>query len=203
MRVTISIMVVCFSIFFMQMLLPWLTMLIALTPALAIDGMYWQFFTYMFAHASISHVGFNMIGLFIFGATVERFLGTRKYIYLYIISGVGSGIFHILITGISEIPMLGASGAVFAVLTAYAVKFPEARVLIFPLMIPVKAIYAIVGFVIFSIFAGLTNIMPGTAHFGHLGGILFGAGIMYYWKQQEKKRSDTGMDDFQFVWESW
>lgn len=201
MKITISIVIICFSIFVLQTLIPSVSMILALTPTLALGGMYWQFFTYMFSHASISHVGFNMIGLFIFGATVERFLGAKKYLLLYILSGVGSGVFHMILTGISSIPMLGASGAVFAILTAYAIKFPDSKVIIFPLFIPVKVIYAIIGFIAFSIFAGFTNIFAGVAHFGHLGGIIFGASIMFYW--EKRRRKSGGMDGFQFVWETW
>ena len=207
MRVTLSIMAICFAVLVVQALFPLATVLMALTPVLAFGGMYWQFFTYMFAHASISHFGFNMLGLFIFGITVERFLGTKRYILLYILSGAGSGLFHILVTtlsagSLSDIPMLGASGAVFAVLTAYAIKFPEAKVMIFPIIVPVKAVYAIAGFVLFSIFAGFTDIMSGVAHFGHLGGILFGAIFMLYWRWKDSK-SGKGAEDFEWVWDTY
>ena len=70
--------------------------------------------------------------------------------------------------------MVGASGAVYAVLTAYAVKYPNNRLIIFPIPIPVKAMYVVIGFIGFSIFAGFIDLMSGIAHFGHLGGILFG-----------------------------
>jgi len=203
MKVTISIIILCFAIFFIQSAYWQVTALLALTPVFALHGMYWQFVTYMFAHASISHVGFNMIGLFIFGVTMERFLGTRKYLFLYLVSGIGSGLFHILLTGISDVPMLGASGAVFAVLTAYAIKFPDSKIMIFPIVVPIKALYAVGGFVLFSIFAGFTDVMPGTAHFGHLGGILFGAVIMLAWRRMEKRKPENAFDDMKFVWEGW
>ena len=199
MRLTVSLVVLNFAIFFMQVAIPWLTEVIELTPTLAIGGMYWQFFTYMFAHATISHVGFNMLALFIFGGVMENVLGWKKYLTLYIISGLGSGLFHIMLTGISDIPMLGASGAVFAVLTAYAFRFPKNWIIIFP-GIPVPAALMVVGFAFFEFFSGLFGLEPGIANFGHLGGIIFGLMIMYYWRYMEKKNPRE--QDFEFVWET-
>ncbi len=201
MRVTIYIMAACFVIFLLQVLLQPLTVLLALTPTLALNGMYWQFVTYMFAHADIHHFGFNMLALFIFGTVVERFLGIRKYLTLYLLSGIGSAVFHLLLTGVSDIPMLGASGAVFAVLTAYAFKYPKNKLIIFPIPVPISAIYVVIGFIAFSVFAGFVGVFSGIAHFGHLGGIAFGALIMLYWRRKEK--SGTGSEGFEWVWESW
>lgn len=201
MKVTLSIIIISFMVFVIQVVVQPVSEIIALIPTLALSGMYWQFFTYMFAHASIHHLGFNMLGLFIFGVTVERFLGIKRYLSLYILSGIGSGLFHIVVTGVSDIPMVGASGAVFAILTAYAIKFPESRILIFPIMYPIKAIYAVGGFILISIVAGLTGFMPGIAHFGHLGGILFGGLMMYLWMRRDRKTG--GLDDFDYAWESW
>ena len=202
MRITVSIMAICFAVFLLQTLVPWLTIYIALTPVLALNGMYWQFFTYMFAHASISHAGFNMLGLFIFGVTMEQVLGSRRYLALYLASGVGSGLFHILLTGISDIPMLGASGAVFAVLAAYAIKFPDSKIMIFPIIIPIKALYAVIGFVVFSLFAGFTGLMPGIANFGHVGGMVFGASMMLFWRWRDRGRADVSLEDMDWKWDA-
>ena len=201
MKITIYIMALCFAIFLMQVLVQPLTHLIALTPTLALGGMYWQFITYMFAHGSISHLGYNMLALFIFGNVVESFLGARKYITLYIVSGIGSALVHIMLTGISDIPMLGASGAAYAVLTAYAVKYPNNRLILFPIPFPVKAIYVVIGFIVFSVFAGFTDVFSGIAHFGHLGGIIFGALLMIKWRRDGKAK--TGLDGYEWVWENW
>jgi membrane associated rhomboid family serine protease len=200
MKVTVLIMAASFAVFLLQVLVAEATMILALTPALALDGMFWQFFTYMFTHASLEHLGLNMIGLFIFGSAVEGFLGTRRFVTLYFVSGIGSALFHILLMGISDIPMVGASGAVYAVLTAYAVKYPNNRLIIFPIPIPIKAMYLIIGFIAFSVFAGLVNILSGVAHFGHLGGIIFGGVLMYNWKRTERS---PGHDEFEWIWERW
>jgi membrane associated rhomboid family serine protease len=97
--------------------------------------------------------------------------------------------------------MVGASGAVYAILTAYAIKFPNNRLIIFPIPVPVKAVYVVIGFVFFSFFAGIVDVFSGIAHFGHLGGILFGALIMFYWKRSGKR--PAGMDGYEWVWEGW
>jgi membrane associated rhomboid family serine protease len=199
MRVTICIMAASFVVLLLQVLVPETTLLLSLTPTLALSGMYWQFVTYMFAHGSITHFGFNMIGLFIFGNVVEGFLGARKYLTLYFLAGIGSAAFHILLTGVSDIPMLGASGAVYAVLTAYAIKYPNNRLIIFPIPIPVKAMYVVIGFIGFSIYAGVVDLFSGIAHFGHLGGILFGGLIMYYYKRTDKK--GPGIEGYEWIWD--
>ncbi len=200
MKITLSIMVASFLVYLVQISVAGSTELLALTPSLALSGMYWQFFTYMFTHASLEHLGLNMIGLFIFGTAVEGFLGIRRFLTLYIVSGVGSALFHILITGISNVPMVGASGAVYAVLTAYAVKYPNNRLIIFPIPVPIKAMYVVIGFIAFSIFAGFIDLMSGVAHFGHLGGIIFGGIMMYNWKRSEKS---AGPGEFEWIWERW
>ena len=199
MNATICIMAASFVVLLVGELVPAAKFILALTPTLAFGGMYWQFVTYMFAHANITHFGFNMIGLFVFGNAVEGFLGTKKYLTLYLVSGVGSAAFHILLTGISDIPMLGASGAVYAVLTAYAIKYPNNRLIIFPIPVPVKAIYVVIGFIAFSVYAGVVDLFSGIAHFGHLGGIIFGGLIMLYWKRKDKR--GPGMDGYEWIWE--
>jgi membrane associated rhomboid family serine protease len=198
--VTLGIMGACFVVFLLQIAFPWLTSLIAITPSQAVEGMYWQFVTYMFAHGSITHLGLNMLALFIFGSVMERILGRKRYITLYLVSGVGSAGFHILLTGISDIPMLGASGAVFAVLTAYAFKFPRNIIFIFP-GIPLPAALLVVFFAAFEFLSGIFGFEPGIANFGHLGGILIGILMMYYWKRAD--RQGKGIGDFEWVWEGW
>ncbi len=198
--VTISLVAANFAVFVLQALIGPLTSLIALTPTKAVSGMYWQFFTYMFAHGSITHIGLNMLALFLFGGIMERVLGPRRFILLYFVSGIFSSLLHIALTGVSDTPMLGASGAVFAVLTAYAIKFPRNIVWVFP-GIPMPAALVVVFFTIFEFASGLFGLEPGIANFGHLGGILAGALIMYYWKRTEKP-SSMG-ETVEFVWESW
>ena len=200
MRVTFIIMGLCLLVLLLQIAVD-ATEFFALTPTLALGGMYWQFVTYMFAHGSISHFGVNMIGLFIFGGVVERVLGARSYIMLYFTAGLGAAVLHLVLTGISEIPMLGASGSVFGVLTAYAVLYPKNWIWIFP-GIPMPAALLVVVFAGIEFFSGMLGLAPGIANFGHLGGIVFGALFMLWWKLQQRKK-ESGIGDMQWVWEGW
>ncbi len=203
-KVTVALIAACFLVFLLEIIFPPVESLLWLTPSLVFKyGLYWQFITYMFAHANISHIGFNMIGLFIFGGVMERVLGWKKYLTLYIVSGIGSALLHIALAGMFgdlTRPLLGASGAVFAVLTAYAFKYPKNILFVFP-GIPVPAALLVAFFVVFELFSGMFGFQEGIANFGHLGGILTGAIMMLYWMRSEDK--DPESQDFDFVWESW
>ncbi|UCD03088.1 MAG: rhomboid family intramembrane serine protease [Candidatus Aenigmatarchaeota archaeon] len=198
--VTILLVASNFLIFFLQALIQPLTSIIALTPTLAFSGYYWQFFTYMFAHGGIGHVGFNMLALFLFGGVMERLLGWRKFLFLYIASGLASAGLHIALMGISNVPLLGASGAVFAVLAAYAYKYPKNILFVFP-GIPVPAALLVAFFVVFEFTSGIFGFQPGIANFGHLGGIISGLAIMFYWSRT-KRKSPIG-EVVEYVWENW
>lgn len=196
--VTILLILANFAAFLLQVLIEPFTTLIALTPTMALDGYYWQLFTYMFAHGGITHIGLNMLALFIFGGVMERVLGWKKFALLYFISGIGSALLHIAITGISSVPLLGASGAVFAVLAAYAYKYPKNIIFIFP-GIPMPAALLVAFFVIFELFSGIFGLQAGIANFGHLGGIISGLLMMYIWSKREKGPTDN----VEWVWERW
>jgi membrane associated rhomboid family serine protease len=142
-----------------------------------------------------------MIALFLFGGVVERVLGWKNFLFLYIASGLVSALLHITLTGISTTPLLGASGAVFAVLAAYAYKFPKNVLFVFP-GIPVPAAVLVAFFVVFEFTSGIFGFQPGIANFGHLGGIVSGLGIMWYWSRTEEKASPIG-DTVEYIWESW
>jgi membrane associated rhomboid family serine protease len=197
--VTILLLVANFAVFMLQILVSGFTELIALTPTLAVSGMYWQFFTYMFAHGGITHLGLNMLALFMFGGVMERVLGWRKFALLYFVSGIGSALLHIALTGISSVPMLGASGAVFAVLAAYAYKFPKNIIFVFP-GIPVPAAMLVAFFVIFELFSGFVGFSDSIAHFGHLGGIITGLLMVHYWSKRERRGP---LESVEWVWENW
>ncbi len=132
----------------------------------------WQFVTYMFLHSVSSpwHIIFNMLVLWMFGSEVERAMGARKFLTMYFSAGIFAGIFCCLFTPGN--PILGASGAVFAIEVAFAMFFPNTTVIFF--IFPIKAKYLVM------IFAGITIIsciIPSggnVAHFAHLGGLLYG-----------------------------
>ncbi len=142
----------------------------------------WQFGSYLFLHSeqSIFHIFFNMFTLWIFGCEVERWMGSGKFLRYYLISGVGAGIFHVLFNWGSHTPVIGASGAIYGVLVAFAVIFPDRIVtllLFFILPVSLKAKHLVAIFVGISLFSGIVGIFgksDSIAHFAHLGGAMVG-----------------------------
>lgn len=199
MKVTYWIIALNVIAFILQFTISGFTELFALTPVLAVNGAYWQFITYMFMHGGITHIGINMFVLVIFGMHFERAIGSRRFLYLYLGSGIFSALFYLLLTGESFIPMLGASGAVFAVVTAFAFKYPDR--IIFAFFIPLPAKYAVIMFAFLEFFSGVFDLQMGIANFGHLGGIIAGFLIMYYWRLQDRSRRSPEFQDIQFIWE--
>lgn len=191
--ITSKIMVVNIIIFFFTTFSDYIFGLLALTPSLAVEGMVWQFFTFMYVHGGLLHIFFNMFVLLMFGPTIEEVMGSKKYFKFYTFCGIGSGIFHVLINGISSIPLVGASGAIFGVVTAYGLMFPKNIVYVY--YIPMPAIVAIVLFAVVELFSGISGAQPGIANFGHLGGMIFsfilvkffGYGkrrVRYFWENE-------------------
>lgn len=161
-----------------------------------------QIFTYMFLHGGTTHIFSNMFGLFMFGPMLESFLGSKRFLILYIVSGVGACLLHGVISlyEISQFPfaspeydammsgtMVGASGAIFGMLGAFARLFPNTEMIIFPLPIPVKAKYLVSLYALFEIFSGVYNVMPGVAHFAHIGGLIFGILLINYWNKKKDR----------------
>ncbi|MCR5622460.1 MAG: rhomboid family intramembrane serine protease [Treponema sp.] len=133
---------------------------------------FWQPVTYMFTHANVQHILFNMLGLLFFGLPVERSVGSKEFLLLYFFCGIMDGLLSLALyylTGFYHVFLLGASGAVYSLLLAYAVIFPRSQIFVFgiiPLPAPVMvALYAAVEF--FSQFTA-----SSTAHFTHLTGFV-------------------------------
>jgi len=176
----------------------------SLTPVIALNGAWWQFFTYMFLHADPMHITLNMFALFMFGVVMERALGWKKYLLLYMLSGIGSAMFYLFLTltflpGELTILMLGASGAVYGVLAAFGFMFPKEVIYIY--FIPLPAMAAVFIFAAIELIAGVTGIMPGIANFGHLGGIITSALVMLVWKHIMRPKNETEMRQYKFYWE--
>ncbi len=134
----------------------------------------WRFFTYMFLHGGLTHIAFNMFGLWMFGSQVERLWGSRAFLIYYFICGLGGaltyGIFNL--AGINAlIPMLGASAAIYGILLAYGLSFPDSIILIF-MILPMKAKYAVALFGLIELLSAPQG--GGVAHVAHLGGMLTG-----------------------------
>jgi membrane associated rhomboid family serine protease len=134
----------------------------------------WQLITYQFMHGSFTHILFNMFALWMFGMEIENLWGSKKFLYYYLLCGVTAGLFQIfltpLLTGLAA-PTIGASGAIYGVMIAFAVIFPDRYIFLY-FFIPIKAKYLITFLIIIEFFA----ISPGSniAHLAHLGGALAG-----------------------------
>ncbi|HUX11759.1 MAG TPA: rhomboid family intramembrane serine protease [Spirochaetia bacterium] len=132
---------------------------------------FWQLLTYMFVHAGFSHIFFNMLGLFFFGIQVERRVGSSEFLLFYLVTGVGAGLVSLLIFWLTGTPtiLLGASGAVFGVLLAFATFFPTAMIYVFGI-IPVRAPLLVLVYTGIELFSQLTGARSGVAHLTHLAG---------------------------------
>jgi len=168
-------------VFFFTSVSPNLTVYLSLSPVFILRGnAYWQFLSYMFTHANFSHILFNMLGIFFFGTQVERKMGSSEFLVFYFFSGIGAGLFSFivyLITGSYNVLLLGASGAVYSILLAFAVYFPSANIYLFGLL-PVRAPLLVVGYAAIEIFSQLFSFRSGVAHLTHLAG--FGFAFIYF-----------------------
>lgn len=189
----------------------------------ASDFRLYQLITYMFMHAGLDHIFFNMFSLFMFGSVIERCLGTQRFLVFYFVSGVGAGLVQELFwlldpdvssfvneldrlaasgqsvriekTGellsygeflefrensMNSLLTVGASGAIFALLLAFGMLFPN-QLVYFYFLIPIKAKYFVIGYAVLELFMGVHGWQVGVAHFAHLGGMLFGFMLLKYW----------------------
>ena len=185
---------------------------------LAKDFRIWQFFTYMFMHGGFTHILMNMFMLWMFGMVVENVWGPKKFLFYYIVCGLGAGLCQELAQygtyivdglaqydsvrlGINIVPMdvylnmmntVGASGAIYGVLLAFGMLFPNERMFIIPIPIPIKAKWIVMGSILVELFSAIGTSNDGVAHLGHLGGMLFGFILIRYWK----KHPYSGYGDF-------
>lgn len=185
-----------------------LNRILGLHFVLAPDFHIYQLFTYMFMHAGIEHIFFNMLMLWMFGCAVERAWGARMFVFYYICCGVGAGLFQELAQFIQFYifasnnypdveflsivnvagPVLngwttvGASGAIYAILLAFGMTFSEERMFFFPLPIPIKAKWFVVICAGLELFLSLTSTGDHVAHVAHLGGMIFGFIMIKYWQ---------------------
>lgn len=133
----------------------------------------WMPFTYLFLHAGFMHILFNMFALWMFGGDVEQVMGTRRFITYYFICGVGAGLLVATLQPGMTIPTIGASGAIYGVILAYGLFFPN-RVLYINLIFPIKAKYFVLIIGVMVFLSSLSNAGGGISHIAHLGGLVFG-----------------------------
>ena len=147
----------------------------------------YQYITYMFLHGGFGHLFFNMFALWMFGRTLEYELGSRRFIIYYMVCGVGAALIQMLVawlTGETDIVLIGASGAVMGVLLAFGVMHPNEVLIMFPIPVPVKAKWFVIGYAALELFYGATGRAAGIAHFAHVGGMLWGYLLLLYWKRK-------------------
>ena len=168
---------------------------------------WWQPLTHMFMHGGWGHLLFNMYTLFIFGSSLERVWGPKKFLIFYFVTGLGAAAIHTgvewiqmqnyitqaaegssaafaAIHNLKMIPTVGASGAIYGVLMGYALLYPDAILtLIFP-PVSLKARWFVLIFAAIELVAGITGTGAGIAHFAHLGGLIFGYLLIHLWKRQ-------------------
>lgn len=187
---------------------------------LAEDFHLWQLFTYMFMHGGFMHILMNMFMLWMFGMVVENVWGPKKFLFYYLICGVGAGICqelaqygsymmeglsayqYVNINGMRMImgdylnlwTTVGASGAIYGVLLAFGMMFPEERMFIIPIPIPIKAKWIIIGSIAIELFSAFGTSNDGVAHLAHLGGMLFGFLLIKYWQKHPYAGDDFGMN---------
>ena len=175
-------------VFVMQMILPienWLALWNVRSP----NFRPYQLFTYMFCHADFFHIFFNMLLLSFFGPILEEFWDQKRFLLFYIITGIGAAVFNILMDlffGIGTFGvMIGASGAVYGVMTAFGIIFPnmELRLLFLPISFKAKYMVMVLGSI--AIYSGFRS-TPGdnTAHLAHLGGIVVAIILLQFWMRR-------------------
>lgn len=149
-----------------------------------------QLITFMFTQVDLWHMFFNMFAVYMFGQVLEQYWGAKRFLTYYIVCGIGSGLIQLLVCYLtmSFAPTIGASGAVFGILLAFGMLFPNTPLFIMFIPIPIKAKYFVIIYGLIELYLGFANRAgDNVAHFAHLGGMLFGIGMVLYWKYKDKK----------------
>jgi membrane associated rhomboid family serine protease len=167
------------GVFVFQLLSEWLAQtrlerLFGLVPYDVTHHLFlWQGVTYLFLHGGFFHILFNMLALWMFGTELEYLWGTSRFVRFYFITGVGAALCSTVVSPNSTVPIIGASGAIYGLLAAYGLLFPE-RILLLYLVIPIKAKYFVLILGAIAFWFSMTASGGGVAHVAHLGGMLFG-----------------------------
>lgn len=165
---------------------------------------FWQPLTYMFMHADFNHIFFNMFAVLMFAPVLEREWGEKRFLIYYLICGLGAALAQELVwMGMfgaelavyphlaDQLLTIGASGAVFGILLAFGWLFPDVRMFILFIPIPIRARVLVIIYAVIELFAGLGSMIgfsaDHVAHFAHLGGMVFGALVLLYWRYGEHK----------------
>lgn len=188
--VTTALIVANVAAFLLQMATPGLVGPFALWPLGAsrasggqVGFELWQVVTYGFLHGGMFHLLFNMFALYMFGSAIEQVLGSQRYAIYYGVCVITAAIAQLLVAqATGEIyPTVGASGGVFGLLLAYAVFFPHNRIMLLFPPIPIPARIFVLIYAAIELFLGVSGAQSGVAHFAHLGGMVGGVVLLYYW----------------------
>jgi len=174
----------CVAVFCLSLFVPQINLWFGLWPVGSGQFMPWQVATYGLLHSSISHLVFNMLGLWMFGAELERLWGPKRFLQFYFASVLTAAAAQLAVAAISGgvYPTVGASGGLFGLLLGFGMMFPNRTIVpLFP-PIPMKAKVFVAVFGGLSLLFGLSGAMPGVAHFAHLGGMLGGFLMIRYWQ---------------------
>lgn len=171
----------------------------------------YQFVTYMFMHASFMHLFFNMFALWMFGGIMERTFGPKRFLAFYFVCGLGAALCQELSQAamvyslvaeqggtlsdlfrlsamdrmaLNGMTTVGASGCIYGILLSFGMTYPEERMFIFPLPIPIKAKWFVLGYIAIELFMAMSQRGDGVAHVAHLGGMLFGYLMIKAWQKQ-------------------
>ena len=227
--------VVFLATYLMQMIGADLNSILGLHFILAPDFQAYQLLTYMFAHGGWSHIFFNMFALWMFGCIVERTWGARKFLFYYIACGIGAGLFqelaqmvqfyllateHIQGFTLSQTMLVakasatllnawttvGASGAIYGILLAFGMLYPEERLFIFPLPVPIKAKWFVLIYAAIELFMAFSTTGDGVAHLAHLGGMVVGFFLIRYWRRRldinyNRRGGQQFFDSLRSAWE--
>ncbi len=135
----------------------------------------WGVVTYLFVHGGLLHLLANSIALFVFGCPVEERMGSRKFLLYYLYCGVGAAAFCWALSRVMDVgPIIGASGAILGVAVAFALYWPDVKLFVFPIPVPIRARTLVIGLVALDVLFSLMAPGDGIAHIAHVGGAIFG-----------------------------
>ena len=186
----------------------------------------YQLVTYMFMHGGVTHLFFNMFALWMFGCVIEQTWGSRRFLWYILACGVGAGLFQeaaqfvqYAVEGLAAYNMVnvggmiiptseylnmwvtvGFSGAVYGILLGFGMTYPEERIFIFPLPVPIKGKWFVMLYAAIELFSALSTSSDGVAHIAHLGGMAVGYIIIRPWRQQYERRQRASSFN---GWETW
>lgn len=203
-EITKNLIIINVLMFLATSFTPWMSNNLSLYSILSPNFRPYQIVTHMFMHGNFMHLAFNMYGLYMFGSIIERIFGPKKYLFYYLATGLGAALLQ---SGVNYLEiqqamqgfdaaaieaftygrMLGASGAIFGLLAAFGMIFPNQVIqLLFP-PVALKAKYFVLLYGALELYLGMTGRGAGVAHFAHLGGAVFGALIIIFWRKQGER----------------